>query len=123
MQFELSARDLDATRLAAALRPLGKSMKSECTFPQQRKKQKSECTFPQLETIRLHLQRQHALGSDRFRCAIETQLGRIGMEAEPRVLARIGHHRSADGVELDVAVTLKQVRIAVDRTCLVSALP
>lgn len=29
-----------------------------------------------LTAIRLHLQRQHALGSDRFRAAIEAQLGR-----------------------------------------------
>ena len=30
-----------------------------------------------LEAIRLHLSRQHAYGSDRFRQAIEVQLGRI----------------------------------------------
>ena len=30
-----------------------------------------------LEAIRLHLSRQHAYGSDRFRQAIEAQLGRI----------------------------------------------
>lgn len=30
----------------------------------------------ELEDIRMHLQRQHAYGSDRFRAAIETQLGR-----------------------------------------------
>jgi putative transposase len=29
-----------------------------------------------LDAIRAHLQRQHALGSDRFRSAIETQLSR-----------------------------------------------
>lgn len=29
-----------------------------------------------LTVIRLHLQRQHALGTDRFRAAIEAQLGR-----------------------------------------------
>jgi putative transposase len=29
-----------------------------------------------LAVIRLHLQRQHALGTDRFRAAIEAQLGR-----------------------------------------------
>jgi len=43
----------------------------------------------ELETIRLHLQRQHALGSDRFRCAIESQLGR---RAGP---AKIGRPRKA----------------------------
>ena len=30
----------------------------------------------ELTAIRLHLQRQHALGTDRFRAAIEAQLGR-----------------------------------------------
>jgi putative transposase len=29
-----------------------------------------------IEAIRLHLQRQHALGSDRFRAAIEARLAR-----------------------------------------------
>jgi putative transposase len=29
-----------------------------------------------IQAIRLHLQRQHALGSDRFRSAIEAQLAR-----------------------------------------------
>jgi putative transposase len=43
----------------------------------------------ELEFIRLHLQRQHALGPDRFRTAIEAQLGR---RAGP---ARIGRPRKA----------------------------
>lgn len=41
----------------------------------------------ELEAIRLYLQRQHALGSNRFRCAIEQQLAR---RAGP---ARIGRPR------------------------------
>jgi putative transposase len=41
----------------------------------------------ELETIRVHLQRQHALGPDRFRSAIESQLSR---RAGP---ARIGRPR------------------------------
>ena len=38
-----------------------------------------------LQAIRLHLQRQHALGSNRFRVAIEAQLGR---RAGPGVIGR-----------------------------------
>jgi len=38
-----------------------------------------------LQALRLHLQRQHALGSDRFRAAIEAQLGR---RAGPGVIGR-----------------------------------
>ncbi|WP_159015906.1 transposase [Cognatiluteimonas profundi] len=45
----------------------------------------------ELEAIRLYLQRQHALGSQRFRAAIETQLSR---RAGP---ARIGRPRTAKG--------------------------
>lgn len=43
----------------------------------------------ELENIRLHLQRQHAYGSERFRAAIETQLGR---RAGP---AKIGRPRKS----------------------------
>ncbi|UGB37236.1 hypothetical protein [Frateuria soli] len=42
-----------------------------------------------LAAIRLHLQRQHALGNERFRAAIEAQLGR---SAGP---AKIGRPRKA----------------------------
>ena len=43
----------------------------------------------ELAAIRRHLQRQHALGTERFRAAIEAQLGR---RAGP---AKIGHPRKA----------------------------
>lgn len=42
-----------------------------------------------LAAIRLHLQRQHALGNERFRAAIEAQLGR---SAGP---AKVGRPRKA----------------------------
>jgi putative transposase len=44
----------------------------------------------ELDDIRLHLQRQHAYGSERFRAAIEVQLGRRAGPAKigrPRKLA------------------------------------
>jgi hypothetical protein len=44
----------------------------------------------QLDAIRAHLQRQHALGSERFRVAIETPLNR---RAGP---AKIGRPRKAN---------------------------
>ncbi|MHB1274204.1 MAG: hypothetical protein ACYCZD_15840 [Rhodanobacter sp.] len=43
-----------------------------------------------IDTIRTHLQRQHALGPDRFRLAIEAQLPRC---AGP---AKSGHPRKQD---------------------------
>lgn len=46
-------------------------------------------TDEDIEAIRLHLQRQHALGSDRFRAAIEAQLAR------PAGPLKIGRPRKA----------------------------
>jgi putative transposase len=44
----------------------------------------------ELQSIRLHLQRQHAYGSDRFRTAIEAQLGR---RAGPAKIGRPRKHK------------------------------
>jgi putative transposase len=52
-----------------------------------------DLTIEDLEVIRLHLQRQHAFGSDRFRAAIENQLQR---RAGP---AKIGRPRKSDASE------------------------
>ena len=41
--------------------------------------------FEQVESIRRHVQRQHAYGTDRFRIAIETMLGRT---AGPQKIGR-----------------------------------
>ena len=46
----------------------------------------------ELEDIRPHLQRQHAYGSERFRTAIETQLGR---RAGPAKIGRLKKVRIA----------------------------
>jgi putative transposase len=50
----------------------------------------------ELDAIRQHVQRQHAYGSNRFRVAIEAQLGR---PAGPR---KIGRPRKADQLERDL---------------------
>ena len=52
-----------------------------------------DVTDEELDGIRLYLQRQHAFGSDRFRCAIEAQLQR---RAGP---AKIGRPRKSKSTE------------------------
>lgn len=48
----------------------------------------------ELEAIRLHVQRQHASGTNRFRAMIE---GEIGRSAKPRKIGR--PKKSQDGAE------------------------
>jgi putative transposase len=47
----------------------------------------------ELQSIRLHLQRQHAYGSERFRTAIEVQLGR---RAGPAKIGRPRKHKLSE---------------------------